>query len=123
MYGDREPIEHQPTEHVAEASQAEQAVDLAAEWDRVQAGDQQPTGGRVWGLPELAEGELWVDIAGASVIAGIPSKSITAYLAQGRPKRNPFPAAHRFLYRLYWPMGVIQAWHHRENALRSDSAE
>jgi hypothetical protein len=65
--------------------------------------------GRLWGLPDLGD-DCWVDIAGASVLAGVDPRTITSWLARGGPKRNPFPAGHRLLYRLYWPKATIEAW-------------
>ena len=53
---------------------------------------------------------MWVDIAGASAVSGAAPKTITGWLSRGGPKHCPFPAAHRFLYRLYWPLFQIEAW-------------
>lgn len=88
-------------------------IDLAvqAEWIR-RARDEgrDVPAGRLLGLPELPDGDVWVDIAGASAITGLAAKTITGYLNRGQPRYWPFPAAHRFLYRLYWPMSVLEEW-------------
>jgi hypothetical protein len=70
--------------------------------------------GRLWGLPELPDGELWVEINGAAAITGVAPRSITSHLAKGGPKRNPFPGPTRALSRLFWPLGVLRAWADRE---------
>ena len=51
---------------------------------------------------------MWVDIAGASAVSGAAPKTITGWLSRGGPKHGPFPAAHRFLYRLHWPLSQIE---------------
>jgi hypothetical protein len=66
--------------------------------------------GKLFGLPELPDDDYWVDIAGAAAITGIPPNTITSWLTRGRPTRNPFPAPHRHLYRLYWPRTEITRW-------------
>ncbi|WP_280470616.1 helix-turn-helix transcriptional regulator [Nocardia farcinica] len=66
--------------------------------------------GRLLGLPELPDGDVWVDIAGAEAITGSPSRTITGWLARGAPKKAPFPAPHRILYRLYWPLSELERW-------------
>lgn len=73
------------------------------------AAGQRPAAGALLGLPDL-DGDVWVDIAGAAVVAGVQPRTITSWLAGGRPKLCPFPAASRFLYRLYWPLSVVEAW-------------
>lgn len=105
----REPVQYQPTEHAETADLLEHRQDLGAQWRAIAAGAA-PRGGRLWGLPELPDDEVWVDIAGASVIARVAPSTITSWLARGGPKRNPWPAATRVLYRLYWPMATIRAW-------------
>ena len=46
----------------------EQHAALAAEWAAAATGAaSELTTGRVWGLPELDDGDCWVDIAGAAV--------------------------------------------------------
>lgn len=79
--------------------------------------------GRLYGLPELADGGCWVDMAGASALAGIPPKTITSWLARGGPVRNPFPVPRRFLYRLFWPRDAIDAWTGRERDNRPGSPD
>lgn len=92
----------------------EQHRRLAAEWDAAETGSaDELTAGRVWGMPELDNGDCWVDAAGASVLIGVQVKTITSWLARGQPRENPFPTGHRLLYRLYWPLSEIQAWQQR----------
>ncbi len=98
------------TRRVGTTSSLEQQSELAKKWAAVDSNGDAPTGGRLWGLPELPNGDLWVDIAGAAVIARTPPKSISSHLAKHGPRRNPFPAASRFMYRLFWPMSEIRAW-------------
>lgn len=104
-------MERQSTEHAEAADLAERAEELAA---AIEAGRDVPAG-RLLGLPELPPGDVWVDIAGASVLANAAPKTITSWLTRGGPKRNPFPAATRVLYRLYWPASVIRAWRVEQN--------
>ena len=71
--------------------------------------------GRLFGLPELTDDDVWVDIAGASALVGVRPKTITAWLARRGPKRLPFPRPCRLLYRLYWPRNEIAMWlEHRD---------
>jgi hypothetical protein len=95
-----------PTEHVETAALGEQLEVLR---DLVAAGRPVPAG-RLWGLPELGGGECWVDIAGAAVLARVAPRTITGWLSRRGPRRNPFPPASRFLYRLYWPAAQVRAW-------------
>jgi hypothetical protein len=90
-----------------------QTVDLAEhaeELRRARAAGRTPPAGRLLGLPELPGDDVWVDIAGASMVTGQQPKTITGWLTRGQPKRLPFPAGYRFLYRLYWPMSVLEEW-------------
>ena len=66
--------------------------------------------GPLLGLPELAGGDIWVDIAGAAVLARVKPRTITSWLARKGPKRRPFPTPHRILYRLYWKRSDIERW-------------
>lgn len=66
--------------------------------------------GRLLGLPELDEDDVWVDIAGASAYVGAAPKTITSWLARRGPKYAPFPAPLRLLHRLYWRRSDVQAW-------------
>jgi hypothetical protein len=66
--------------------------------------------GRLYGLPDLPEGDCWVDIAGAAALTGVHPKTITAWLSRKGPKRYPFPPPRRILYRLYWRHSLIEAW-------------
>jgi len=77
--------------------------------DTVREGRSLPAG-RLLGLPELDDGDVWVDIAGAAAIAGVNPKTITGWLTRNGPKRRPFPAPHRLLYRLYWRRSEIEGW-------------
>jgi hypothetical protein len=73
------------------------------------AGGRRPPAGGLLGLPAL-EDDVWVDTAGAAAVAGVPPSTITSWLSRGRPAARPFPAAHRYLRRLYWPLSEIEAW-------------
>lgn len=109
-----------PTSHVWPVDRPEVTEMLAQDW----AANPQRLSWRLWhqmgwlwGL-YLLDGRTrgwysetnWVDVVGASVIAGVAPRTITGWLAKGGPAEKPFPAAHRFLYRLYWPMDVVAAW-------------
>lgn len=79
-------------------------------------------GGRViLGLPEL-DGDVWADIAGASAITGAQPRTITGWLNRRGPKHCPFPQPRRSLYRLYWPVSVLQAWRDDYEASRDLAA-
>jgi len=94
---------------------AEQRSALAG---AVSAGRPVPAG-RLFGLPELAGDDYWVDIAGASALTGIPPKTITSWLTRGGPKRNPFPVPRRHLYRLHWTRAEITSWQARNRTYTS----
>jgi len=113
---DRDEVEVRPTEHVETAGLVDQVEALAA---AVDSGGAAPAG-RLWGLPELGEGQCWVDIAGASVLARVQPRTITGWLSRGGPRRNPFPAPARYLYRLYWPEQAIRAWRATEDTALLD---
>jgi predicted DNA-binding transcriptional regulator AlpA len=70
--------------------------------------------GRLYGLPELPDNDYWVDMAGVAALTGVRPKTITSWLTRGGPIRNPFPAPHRLLYRLYWPGSEIASWRTKE---------
>ncbi|MEO3892172.1 hypothetical protein [Nonomuraea sp. B5E05] len=70
---------------------------------------ERPPAGALLGLPPL-DNDVWVDIAGAAAVAGVAPKTITGWLSRGQPKRLPFPAPIRILYRLYWPLSAIESW-------------
>lgn len=74
------------------------------------AGQRSPAG-QLLGLPEL-DGDVWADIAGAAAITGALPRTITGWLNRRGPKRCPFPEPRRSLYRLYWPVSVLQSWRH-----------
>jgi hypothetical protein len=95
-----------PTAPVAIANLPDQSAQLAAALDR---GEVVPAG-RLLGLPELPDGDAWADIAGAAALVFVQPKTITAWLARGGPQRKPFPAPHRYLHRLYWPMSELIEW-------------
>lgn len=119
MQGDREPVEVQPTEYVETIDLIAHANDLGRQ---LGAGREAPAG-RLWGLPDLGRGDCWVDTAGASVLAGVASSTITAWLARGGPKRCPFPAPVRVLYRLYWPKTTVEQWAREYRATRRSNDE
>ncbi len=66
--------------------------------------------GRLWGLPDLGDSDMWVDIAGAAVLAQVKPKTLTGWLSRGGPKKRPFPAPTRLMHRLYWRRSTIEAW-------------
>ncbi|MGW5924580.1 hypothetical protein ACWFPY_36785 [Nocardia fluminea] len=86
-------------------SAADRVAALRESW----ASGQPLTGGQLFGLPAL-DGDVWADIAGATVITGLPAKTITSYLARDKPKFNPFPKPSQFLGRNYWPASVLLEW-------------
>lgn len=86
------------------------ALDVQLESIRTMlASGQRPPAGQLLGLPEL-DGDMWADMAGAVAITGAPARTITGWLNRRGPKRCPFPEPRRSLYRLYWPVSVLQAW-------------
>jgi hypothetical protein len=95
------------TEHVKAVGHEEVREHLVWELGLHRRFDWNLRGARLWGLPR---GVRWVEIVGASVLAGVAPKTITGWLAKGGPARQPFPEAHRVLDRLYWPMAVVLAW-------------
>ena len=99
-------------DHAEETDMAEHLEALRHALEAGQAG-----AGRLLGLPEL-DGDVWLDMAGAAAVSGCQPRTITAWLTRRGPKRNPFPQAHRFLYRLYWPMGVVTEWRAAEDELQ-----
>jgi hypothetical protein len=87
-------------------------VDLEAQAESIRvmlAAGRRPPAGQLLGLPEL-DGDVWADIAGAAAITGAPPRTITGWLNRRGPKRCPFPEPRRSLYRLYWPVSVLQYW-------------
>jgi hypothetical protein len=97
---------------VAQLTGLVESVDLDGQLAAIRealAGGRRPVAGGLLGLPEL-EGDVWVDIAGAAAVAGVRPRTITGWLARGRPASSPFPPAHRFMYRLYWPLSVVEEW-------------
>ena len=111
---EEEPTKSRGTEHLETVDLVEHAAQLR---QALAAGDAPPAG-RLLGLPELAD-DVWVDIAGASVITGVQPRTITGWLSRGQPRRLPFPPGHRFLYRVYWPMRVLEDWAAAYNATRN----
>ncbi len=77
--------------------------------DALRAGRALPAG-RLLGLPELPDDDVWVDIAGAAALSWVNPKTITGWLTRNGPKRKPFPRPHRLLYRLYWKRSVVVDW-------------
>lgn len=116
---DGEVREVNSTDHVEAVALAEQAEEIRA----ALADGKVPSAGALLGLPVLDGGDVWADIAGAEAVTGFPAKTITSWLARSGPKKCPFPAAHRFLYRLYWPLGVLQAWTEEYRAEYGQGAE
>lgn len=103
------------TESTEETSLADQVGEIAAARGR---GEALPAG-RLLGLPELGDGDVWVDMAGAVVVTGAEQRTISAWLARGKPVANPFPAPVRLLYRLYWPLSTLDAWVDANRALQA----
>jgi hypothetical protein len=94
--------DYEPVETVA---LADKVAELRAAW---RAGEPL-SGGQVFGLPPL-EADVWVDTAGATVITGVPPKTITSYLSRAKPKSCPFPIPSKFLGRNYWPASSLLDW-------------
>jgi hypothetical protein len=109
-----EPTETRGTEPVETVDYAE----LSEELRQAREAGQTPPAGRLLGLPELA-GDVWVDIAGATAVTGLPQRTITSWLARGGPKALPFPSAHRFLYRNYWPAKELEEWKRSYDDIRN----
>jgi hypothetical protein len=113
---DTEPQQpHQEASMPSDSSRTQPVEDVdlathAAQLSEARAEGRTPPAGRLLGLPELPDDDVWVDIAGAEAITGIPSRTITGWLSRGGPKKAPFPAPHRFLYRLYWPLSTLEDW-------------
>ncbi|MER6816462.1 hypothetical protein ABT299_44975 [Spirillospora sp. NPDC000708] len=101
-----EPTERRGVEPVEVVDLAEHAQALA----KARAAGTAPPAGRLLGLPELPNADVWVDTAGAAAVTGIAPKTITGWLSRGGPKALPFPAARRFLYRTYWPLSELEDW-------------
>ena len=89
------------------------AVDLDAQVESIRAAlaaGQRSPAGQLLGLPEL-DGDVWADIAGAVAITGAQPRTISGWLSRKGPRRCPFPEPRRSMYRLYWPVSVLQAWY------------
>jgi len=98
---------------MARLTELVESVDLDAHLAAIRealADGRRPAAGGLLGLPELEGDDIWVDTAGAAAVVGVHPRTITGWLTRGRPASGPFPAAHRFLYRLYWPLSVIEEW-------------
>jgi hypothetical protein len=74
------------------------------------AGELMPAG-RLLGLPELPNGDVWIDMAGAAVVTGSAPHTITGWLRRGGPKYCPFPRMPKMLYQMYWPLSEVAEWH------------
>ena len=111
---------------VAGAAAEPETMALAAQVESMRAmlaAGRRPPSGQLLGLPEL-DGDMWADIAGAAAITGAPPRTITGWLHRRGPKRCPFPEPRRSLYRLYWPVSVLQSWRDDYAAgFRSGAAE
>ena len=95
-----------------EVRAASEPVALDAQLESIRtmlAAGQRPPAGQLLGLPDL-DGDVWADIAGAAAITGAAPRTITGWLNRHGPKRCPFPEPRRSLYRLYWPVSVLQSW-------------
>jgi hypothetical protein len=94
------------------ATAAPEPVALDAQIESIRAmlaAGQRSPAGQLLGLPELDD-DVWADIAGAAAITGAPPRTITGWIHRRGPKRCPFPEPRRSLYRLYWPVSVLQSW-------------
>jgi hypothetical protein len=89
------------------------AVDLAeqrAELRQALAASVAPAG-RLLGLPELPDGDVWCDIAGVSLLVDAAPSTISSWITRGKPNHNPFPLPDmRVLYRDLWRYRTIQEW-------------
>jgi predicted DNA-binding transcriptional regulator AlpA len=66
--------------------------------------------GRLFGLPELPEDDVWMDIAGVAALTGVKPKTLTGWITRRGPKARPFPPPFRLMYRLYWPRSSVEDW-------------
>jgi hypothetical protein len=82
---------------------------------RARAAGEPIAAGRLLGLPDLPDGDVWVDTAGASALTGVPVKTITSWLLRGAPVDYPFPSALRMLYRRFWRASEVEAWRREAN--------
>lgn len=69
-----------------------------------------PSAGRLFGLPELPNGDIWVDIAGATLVLGVQTGTLSSWLSRRGPKSCPLPRPRRILYRNYWPKSTLETW-------------
>lgn len=74
------------------------------------------TGGLVWGLPELPDGDMWVDIFGVSALTGLTPVNIRGRLHRREKYRNVFPAPYNYFAMTWWPLSEIKEWLAVENA-------
>lgn len=66
--------------------------------------------GRLMGLPELPEGDVWCDIAGCVCAFGSTGPDNYRLAEPQGTENNPFPQPNRILYRLYWPSKAVREW-------------
>lgn len=85
-------------------------TDHLAEIRAALARGEQPPAGALLGLPDLP-GDVWVDMVGAATVVGVQPRTITQWVSRNEPKCCPFPTPYRYLYRLYWPLMIIESWH------------
>lgn len=96
-----EPAEVRGTEPVETVDLAEHVAQLSA----ARAGGTELPAGRLLGLPELP-GDVWVDIAGASAITGVPPKFSAACRSLMARVRVPAASrAPRWVVSLRSPLG------------------
>lgn len=110
---------------MARLTELVESVDLAGQLAAIRealADGRRPAAGGLLGLPEL-EGDVWIDIAGAAAVTGVRPRTITGWLTRGRPASSPFPPAHRFMYRLYWPLSVVEEWARNYRRADDDSEQ
>lgn len=74
------------------------------------AADEPIPAGRLLGLPELDDGDVWVDSAAAAVLLHVSPSTLTSWIARRGPKAQPLPQPTRVLYRLYWRRSDLTSW-------------
>lgn len=102
----RKPVTYTPTEPSFVESNLDRHARLAAE---VGAGAK-PTGGLVWGLPALPNGDMWADMAGATALLGMPSSTIRARLARTEKYARPIPRPIHCMDMLWFRLSELRAW-------------
>ncbi|OLE22480.1 MAG: hypothetical protein AUG49_18805 [Catenulispora sp. 13_1_20CM_3_70_7] len=73
-------------DHAETVDAREQEAELRRQLAAAGVGD--VAAGALLGLPMLPDGDVWVDIAGAAIVANRAQGTITSYLSRRTPKRR-----------------------------------